>query len=123
MHQQSIQGTVFAAVLSLSYMVQPSFAIADDVAPVTAIASHNSKDAAFIGYASGAVSYCSRLSGCTVLDGTPAAAVTSLDIPRQGSNVRAWVGYANGDVYFCTLTGGCIRQQSDQKWEQKKRGE
>lgn len=106
----------FAGLLPLS-------AAAEEVNAVTAIASHNSRDAAFIGYASGEVSYCSRLSGCTVLEGTPSSPVTSMDIPRQGSNARAWVGYASGSVYFCTLTGGCIAQEQGQKWDQKSRGE
>ena len=109
--------------LLLAYLMLPFYVSAEDPSPVTAIASHNTRDAAFIGYASGVISYCSRLSGCAVLDGTPEAAVTTIDVPRQGKSVRAWVGYDNGEVYFCTLTGDCVLQEEGQKWEEIRKGE
>lgn len=124
MQQYGSRKSLFTTAGLLLSLVLPASANAnDETGPVTAIASHNFKDAAFIGYESGAVSYCSRLSGCTMLDGTPEAAVTSMDVPRQGTNARAWVGYDNGEVYFCTLTGDCTRQEEGQKWEMKKKGE
>lgn len=123
MSVKSIRRVLLGVVLLPTISLLPLSASAEEVSAVTAIASHNTRDAAFIGYASGVVSYCSRLSGCTVLEGTPSSSVTSMDIPRQGSNARAWVGYANGSVFFCTLTGGCIAQEEGQKWEQKSRGE
>jgi hypothetical protein len=86
---------------------------ADEAGEVTAIAAMNSQVAAFIGYSSGAVLYCARLSGCTRLDGTPASPVTAVDSPREGDSIRAWVGYGNGSVYFCTLTGGCTEQEME----------
>lgn len=78
---------------------------------VTRIAAVDAQSAAFVGFASGAVLYCSRLSGCTALEGTPASAVTSLDAIGDGGNVKAWVGYENGSIYYCTLTGGCELQE------------
>jgi len=78
---------------------------------VTAIAALNAQTSVFVGYASGAVYYCTRLSGCTQMDGTPASAVTALDVLHEGGIVRAWVGYENGTLYFCTLTGGCSLQE------------
>lgn len=78
---------------------------------VRVIAAVNSQSAAFVGFASGAVMYCSRLSGCTELAGTPTVPVTSLDAIGDSGNVKAWVGYDNGAVYYCTLTGGCELQE------------
>jgi hypothetical protein len=78
---------------------------------VTKIAAVNSQSAAFVGFASGAVLFCSRLSGCTELDGTPSSPVTSLDALGEGGNIKAWVGYENGTLYYCTLTGGCELQE------------
>ena len=86
-------------------------AIADERGAVTAIASLNTQLSAFVGFASGAVYYCNRLSGCAQLEGTPDSAVTSLDAPGDGDTVRAWVGYENGSIYFCTLTVGCTLQE------------
>jgi hypothetical protein len=80
---------------------------------VTALASGGSQASAFVGFSSGAVLYCTRLSGCTALEGTPGAAVTAIDTPRAGNDVRAWVGYDDGSIYFCTLTGGCILQKQE----------
>ena len=78
---------------------------------VTAVSASGSQASAFIGYTSGAVLYCTRLSGCTQLEGTPDSAVTALDALSEGGSIRAWVGYENGSVYFCTLTGDCILQK------------
>jgi hypothetical protein len=84
---------------------------AADHGAVTQIAAVNSQSSAFVGFASGAVFLCSRLGGCTELEGTPTAPVTSLEAMHDGNNVKAWVGYDNGSLYFCTLTGGCILQE------------
>jgi hypothetical protein len=78
---------------------------------VTVIAAANAQSSVFVGFANGAVLFCSRLSGCTELEGTPVSRVTSLDTQGDGSNTKAWVGYENGSLYFCTLTGGCIPQE------------
>lgn len=80
---------------------------------VTAIASLSDQTAAFVGFSSGVVLYCTRLGGCTELAGTPSSAVSALDTPREGSGIRAWVGYEDGSIYFCTLTGACTRQKQE----------
>ena len=90
---------------------------------VTALASGGGQASAFVGFASGAVLYCTRLSGCTALDGTPASAVTAVDTPRGGTDVRAWVGYEDGSIYYCTLTGGCLLQTQEASAEKPSRGD
>ena len=92
-------------------------------AAITAIASHNTRDAAFVGDASGRVFYCSRLGGCSQLEGTPVSAVTTMDIPRQGiTSMRAWVGFEDGSVYYCTVTGGCAEQDFEESTGQLLQG-
>ena len=86
-------------------------AYAGERGAVVAIASLDSQTGAFIGFASGDVLYCTRLSGCATLKGTPQTAVTAVNAPQEGSSIRVWVGYADGSVYFCTLTGGCLLQE------------
>ncbi len=88
-----------------------SGAYAAERGAVTAIAALNAQAAAFIGFSSGDVLYCTRLSGCTTLIGTPKSAVTAIDAPLDGNSIRVWVGYDDGTVYFCTLTGGCLLQE------------
>ncbi len=84
---------------------------ADERGAVTAIASLNAQTSAFIGFSSGDILYCTRLSGCSALEGTPKSAVTAIDSPREEGSVMVWVGYENGHIYFCTLTGGCSIQE------------
>ncbi len=78
---------------------------------VTAIAALSAQTSAFIGFASGDVLYCARLSGCRPLTGTPGSAVTAIDIPGDGANKVVWVGYEDGSIYFCSLTGDCLLQE------------
>jgi hypothetical protein len=88
-----------------------SGANADERGAVAAITSLDTQTGAFIGFSSGDVLYCTRLSGCSALKGTPKAAVTAIDAPREDDSIRVWVGYDDGSVYFCTLTGGCLLQE------------
>ena len=104
----SWQGGVVLLCLSLAF--NPD-AYAGERGSVAAIASLNSQTGAFIGFASGDVLYCTRLSGCAALKGTPKAVVTALDAPPEGDSTRVWVGYDDGSIYFCTLTGGCLLQE------------
>lgn len=103
---RAVCGTALLLCLSASTGIH-----AAEHGAVNMIAAVNSQSAAFVGFASGAVLYCSRLSGCVQLEGTPTSAVTSLDAIGDGGNVKAWVGYDNGTVYYCTLTGGCELQE------------
>ncbi|MEZ5570872.1 MAG: hypothetical protein R3E64_02520 [Halioglobus sp.] len=97
--------------LALVVLLSSLGASATERGAITAIASLNTQLSAFVGFATGEVFYCNRLSGCTQLEGTPDSAVTSLDAPGDGDTVRAWVGYENGSLYFCTLTAGCVLQE------------
>lgn len=97
-------------LLCLSLVCSPG-AFAGERGAVAAIASLNSQNGAFIGFSSGDVLYCTRLSGCAALEGTPKAVVTALAAPPEGDSTRVWVGYDDGSVYFCTLTGGCLLQE------------
>jgi len=86
-------------------------AYAGERGAVTAIAALGAQTSAFIGFATGDILYCARLSGCKPLAGTPKSAVTAIDIPRDGDSIMVWVGYEDGHIYFCTLTAGCLLQE------------
>jgi hypothetical protein len=101
----------FRIVTLLALAGVGSNAYTDERGSVTAVASVGAKNAAFIGFSTGAVLYCNRIGGCTQLEGTPQSAVTAIDTPRRGDSTRAWVGYENGSIYFCTLTGQCTLQE------------
>jgi hypothetical protein len=105
-----ITGSLVRAVTFTLCCAVNSGANAVERGAVTAIAALTSQTSAFIGFASGDVLYCARMSGCKSLAGTPRSAVTAIDITGDGENKVAWVGYTDGSIYFCSLTADCLLQ-------------
>lgn len=106
-----ISGSLFQTVIFIFSCAASGGAIAAERGAVTAIAALSAQTSAFIGFSSGDVLYCARLSGCKSLAGTPQSAVTAIDIPGNGQNKVVWVGYEDGSIYFCSLTGDCLLQK------------
>jgi len=106
-----ISASVFRVVTFMLCCVAHAGANAAERGAVTAIAALSAQTSAFIGFASGDVLYCARLSGCKSLESTPRSAVTALDITGVGDSKVVWVGYEDGTIYFCSLTGGCLLQE------------
>jgi len=106
-----ISTSVFRVVTFILCCLAHVGANATERGAVTAIAALSAQTSAFIGFASGDVLYCARLSGCKSLEGTPRSAVTALDITGDGDSKVVWVGYEDGTIYFCSLTGDCLLQQ------------
>jgi hypothetical protein len=109
-----ISGSLVRAIIFISCCAIAGNASAGERGAVTAIAALNAQTSAFIGFESGEVLYCARLSGCKLLQGTPRSAVTAIDIPGTGDNKVVWVGYEDGSIYFCSLTGDCALQRQEE---------